>query len=73
MNESMEVVVKALVIVVVLVVPACTDEPYPSCIDIGCPDAPSGTPDIWSPCTEQLCYCRAENTDVEACTVEVQS
>jgi hypothetical protein len=70
----MEVVVKLVVIVMVFVVPSCTDEaePTPACIDIGCPDAPSGSPDIWTPCADPVCFCLT-NRGALACTAEVQS
>jgi len=32
---------------------------FPSCASLGCPLAPSGTPDVWSPCTDDraVCWC----------------
>lgn len=35
----------------------CSCIVLPSCADLGCPFAPSGTPDIWSPCPDDVCYC----------------
>ncbi len=63
---------KLVAIVVVLVVPACAaeSESVPSCIDVGCIEAPSGSPDTWSPCAEPVCFCPTVD-DVTACTVEV--
>jgi hypothetical protein len=43
----------------------------PSCASLGCPQAPSGSPDAWSPCDEHSaeCYCVTART-VEACDPE---
>lgn len=30
---------------------------YPACASLGCPAEPSGTPETWSPCTDDLCWC----------------
>lgn len=60
---------KLVAIVIILVVPACTDEPAPSCIDVGCIAAPSGSLESWTPCTEQPCYCPTAD-GVEECSDE---
>lgn len=36
---------------------ACPEQ-YPSCADLGCVARPSGSPNIWTPCTTELCWCR---------------
>jgi hypothetical protein len=39
-----------------------------SCAAYGCAYAPSGTPDIWTPCDAgDICYCRVSNTVTRAC------
>jgi hypothetical protein len=57
-----------LFVAAIAFVAACTDEDDgpPSCAELGCPDAPSGSPDEWSPCLDGECYCR-EQDDVTAC------
>lgn len=36
---------------------ACPDPQFPSCAVLGCVSRPSGTPNIWTPCNTELCYC----------------
>lgn len=38
-----------------------------SCADLGCPVAPSGTPDVWTPCTGNQCWCWAIDGVSERC------
>lgn len=48
----------------------CVDPaPMPTCASLGCPSAPSGTDDIWTPCTDDVCWCRT-TIDVEECSTE---
>lgn len=54
----MSEVLTLLVFAVLLV--ACLDddddEP-PTCAELGCPSAPSGSRDAWTPCVHGRCYC----------------
>lgn len=39
-----------------------------TCESLGCPNSPSGAPDgVWTPCDEDVCYCRVSNTETLAC------
>lgn len=41
-------------------------ESSPTCADLGCPVAPSGSPELWEPCTTSVCWCR-DDGEVLAC------
>jgi hypothetical protein len=51
---------------------ACADAaPTPSCAELGCSTAPSGSPAIWTPCDTSVCWCRdPSDADAIACTPE---
>jgi hypothetical protein len=38
------------------VLPCLADE-APTCAELGCPFAPSGSPEQWTPCADDLCWC----------------
>ena len=56
--------------IVALLFTACTTDPLPSCADLGCSIAPSGSPDIWEPCEDpDQCWCNTEHEPL-ACEPE---
>lgn len=57
---------KTLLILAVLASACGVDTALPSCASLGCPVSPSGSPDVWTPCTDDVCFCGAP--EVEACT-----
>lgn len=66
---------KLIITLLALTFTACAvdSEPLPTCADIGCPIAPSGTGDMsraWEPCTDAVCYCRTDDVTLTACTVD---
>lgn len=41
--------------------------PTPTCAALGCPDAPSGSPEHWEPCAADECYCPTDDGEALAC------
>ncbi len=47
-------------VALVLALVGCLDDakPLPTCAELGCPIAPSGSPDQWEPCDDGgICWC----------------
>ena len=54
--------------IVLLSVACAADEPLPACAELSCPDEPSGTDDAWTPCADEVCFCRIDDTTTLECT-----
>lgn len=46
-----------LIVLMLLALGACSGDDLPTCAEMGCRWAASGSPDHWSPCTSDVCWC----------------
>lgn len=49
---------RRMLLAVLVVAVGCGDDALPWCVDLGCPFRPSGSPEIWTPCEDDVCFCR---------------